>query len=171
LILVRELDERLGLEAIMTEDLNDAARLSADPTFRLIGSPTRWDRSAALTSTLHWFSVPVRDPHPGQQESCVGDCWSPVSSGGSAQPHAARPVQEFPVSGGELDHAQTDRGESRASPGRAVPRVGFIVTNLPLPNRAVVRFYNKRGTAEQWIKEGKQAAHWTRLSCPSVPGE
>jgi hypothetical protein len=29
----------------------------------------------------------------------------------------------------------------------------------------VVRFYNKRGTAEQWIKEGKQAAHWTRLSC------
>jgi hypothetical protein len=23
--------------------------------------------------------------------------------------------------------------------------------------RAVVRFYNKRGTAEQWIKEGKQA--------------
>jgi DDE family transposase len=25
--------------------------------------------------------------------------------------------------------------------------------------------YNKRGTAEQWIKEGKQAAHWTRLSC------
>ena len=24
---------------------------------------------------------------------------------------------------------------------------------------------NKRGTAEQWIKEGKQATHWTRLSC------
>ena len=36
---------------------------------------------------------------------------------------------------------------------------------MPLPSRAVVRFYNKRGTAEQWIKEGKQAAHWTRLSC------
>ena len=49
--------------------------------------------------------------------------------------------------------------------GELFPRVGFIVTNLPLPNRAVVRFYNKRGTAEQWIKEGKQAAHWTRLSC------
>jgi hypothetical protein len=29
----------------------------------------------------------------------------------------------------------------------------------PAPNRAVVRFYNKRGTAEQWIKEGKRAAH------------
>jgi len=28
-----------------------------------------------------------------------------------------------------------------------------------------VRFYNKRGTAEQWIKEGKYALKWTRLSC------
>ena len=45
------------------------------------------------------------------------------------------------------------------------PRVGFIVTNMVLPSRSVVRFYNKRGTAEQWIKEGKQATHWTRLSC------
>ena len=29
--------------------------------------------------------------------------------------------------------------------GELFPRVGFIVTNLTLPNRAVVRFYNKRG--------------------------
>ena len=36
---------------------------------------------------------------------------------------------------------------------------------MSLPSRSVVRFYNKRGTAEQWIKEGKQATHWTRLSC------
>jgi hypothetical protein len=39
------------------------------------------------------------------------------------------------------------------------------VTNLTLPNRAVVRPYNKRGTAEQWIKQGKQAVKMTRLSC------
>ena len=26
-------------------------------------------------------------------------------------------------------------------------------------------FYNKRGTCEQWIKEGKGAIKWTRLSC------
>jgi len=39
------------------------------------------------------------------------------------------------------------------------------VTNLETPSRAVVRFYNKRGTAEQWIKEGKQAVKMTRLSC------
>ena len=36
---------------------------------------------------------------------------------------------------------------------------------MSLPSRSVVRFYNKRGTAEQWIKESKQATHWTRLSC------
>jgi hypothetical protein len=41
----------------------------------------------------------------------------------------------------------------------------FFVTNLETPSRAVVRFYNKRGTAEQWIKEGKQAVKMTRLSC------
>src|SRR3989442_474324 len=34
---------------------------------------------------------------------------------------------------------------------------------------AVVRFYNKRGTAEQSIKEGKQAVKMTRLSCHSFP--
>ena len=45
------------------------------------------------------------------------------------------------------------------------PRVGFIVTNLSYPNIGIVRFYNGRGTAEQWIKEGKYALNWTRLSC------
>ena len=49
--------------------------------------------------------------------------------------------------------------------GELFPRVGFIATNLTLPSRAVVRFYNKRGTAEQWIKENKQAVKMTRLSC------
>jgi hypothetical protein len=49
--------------------------------------------------------------------------------------------------------------------GELFPRVGFIVTNLAASSRTVVRFYNKRGTAEQWIKEGKQAVKMTRLSC------
>ena len=43
--------------------------------------------------------------------------------------------------------------------------MGFIVTNLETDSRAAVRFYNKRGTAEQWIKEGKQAVKMTRRSC------
>lgn len=45
------------------------------------------------------------------------------------------------------------------------PRAGFIVTNLKWSSRRVVKFYNKRGTAENWIKEGKHATKWTRLSC------
>jgi DDE family transposase len=49
--------------------------------------------------------------------------------------------------------------------GELWPRVGFIVTNLTWPNRRVVKFYNGRGTAEQWIREGKNALRWTRLSC------
>ena len=52
-------------------------------------------------------------------------------------------------------------------PGELYPRVGFIVTNLSRPAERVVAFYNGRGTAEQWIKEGKNAAKWTRLSCCS----
>ena len=50
-------------------------------------------------------------------------------------------------------------------PGELVPRVGFIVTNMSRPAERVVAFYNKRGTCEQWIKEGKAAINWTRLSC------
>ncbi len=88
LILVRELDERLGLGELIDEhlsdsrqgtnkqftladllrqsvysrlagyeDLNDAERVSIDPTFRLIGSQKIWDRGAALTSTLHGFET------------------------------------------------------------------------------------------------------------------
>jgi len=88
LILIRELDERLGLEKLIDEhlsdsrqglnkqftvtdlvrqsvysrlagyeDLNDAERLAADPTFRLISSQRIWDRGAALTSRLQTFET------------------------------------------------------------------------------------------------------------------
>jgi hypothetical protein len=49
--------------------------------------------------------------------------------------------------------------------GELFPRVGFVVTNLSAKPEGVVHFYNRRGTAEQWIKEGKYALNWTRLSC------
>lgn len=49
----------------------------------------------------------------------------------------------------------------------AVPRVELILTNMAPPAESVVGFYNKRGTCEQWIKEGKGAIRWTRLSCRS----
>jgi hypothetical protein len=50
-------------------------------------------------------------------------------------------------------------------PGQIFPTVGFIVTNMGRPAERVVAFYNHRGTAEQWIREGKNAVTWTRLSC------
>jgi len=49
--------------------------------------------------------------------------------------------------------------------GELFPRVGFIVTNTRRWPWQVVSFYNGRGTAEQWIKESKNAVKWTRLSC------
>ena len=64
--------------------------------------------------------------------------------------------------GGEGAPHSTDRHR-----GELYPRVGFIVTNLARPAERVVAFYNQRGTAEQWIKEGKGAIRWTRLSCHS----
>src|SRR5665647_3571848 len=63
--------------------------------------------------------------------------------------------------------SRVSQGAARAVPGELYPRVGFIVTNLSRPAERVVAFYNGRGTAEQWIKEGKNAAKWTRLSCCS----
>ena len=89
LILVRELDERLGLSELIDqhltdsqgkntqlpladllrqsvysrlagyEDVNDAECLSQDPTLRLIGSEKIWDRGAALTSRLQSFETEV----------------------------------------------------------------------------------------------------------------
>jgi len=47
--------------------------------------------------------------------------------------------------------------------GELFPRVGFIATNLSAKAKGVVHFYNGRGTAEQWIKEGKYALNWSRL--------
>ena len=274
LLLVRELDERLGLATLIAEhlsdsrqglntqfsladllrqsvysrlagyeDLNDAVRVSADPTFRLIGSSKIWDRGTALTSTLHWFEtelltreenllglmavnrevlaqagmptragrivldmdssespvhgaqegsaynghfesvcyhplflftehgdcvaatlrpgnvhsaddwhdvlvpeierqqaegnwggVPrgrgvrqagdlrragatrrgLRHSHAGEQELGAGDRGHSVSSAGTAEPQALGALQEFPLSGEELDHAQTDRRQGGA---------------------------------------------------------
>lgn len=53
--------------------------------------------------------------------------------------------------------------------GELFARVRFIVTSLETPSRAVVRFYNKRATAEQWIKEGKQAVKDDPSLLPSFP--
>lgn len=51
--------------------------------------------------------------------------------------------------------------------GELCPSVGFIVTNLSRPAERVVGVYNQLGTANQCIKEVKNAIKWTRLSCCS----
>jgi hypothetical protein len=325
LILVRELDERLGLGDLIRqhltdsrrgkntqlpladllrqsvysriagyEDVNDAERLSQDPTFRLIGSEKIWERGAALTSRVQSFETELLTqeenlaglatinreligkaeaiespqrvvldmdsteiPVYGQQEhsaynghlesTCYhplllfnrdGDCLAAKLRPGNvhsaddweelllpeierqqklgkevvfradaafakpeiyealekrgvkyairipANQNLERDITELltrPV--GRPSHKPVFRYKSflyqaeswkkarrvvakvEFHAGELFPRVGFIVTNLDTDSRAVVRFYNKRGTAEQWIKEGKQAVKMTRLSC------
>ena len=50
-------------------------------------------------------------------------------------------------------------------PGELYPRVGFIVTNLMRAAERVMGLLQPSRHAEQWIKEGKGAVKWTRLSC------
>jgi hypothetical protein len=324
LVLVRELDERLGFGELIArhladprgknsqlpladllrqsvysrlagyEDLNDAERLSQDPTFRLIGSRKIWERGAALTSRLQSFETELLTqadnlaglaalnreltaraetidsprrvvldmdsteiPVYGQQEQSAynghfestcyhplllfnreGDClaaklrpgnvhsaegWQELllpeierqqqqgkevvfrADAAFAKPELYEALEEREVkyairlpANDNLDRNITELltrplGRPSYKPvvwfksflypaaswktarrvvakvefhcGELFPRVGFIVTNLTGASRAVVRFYNKRGTAEQWIKEGKQAVKMTRLSC------
>ncbi len=324
LILVREMDERLGLSELIREhltdhrglnsrlpladlfrqsvysrlagyeDVNDAERLSQDPTFRLIGSEKIWERGAALTSRLQSFETELladeenvaglaainreligkaeamdspqrvvldmdstEIPVYGQQEhsaynghfesTCYhplllfnweGDClaaklrpgnvhsaddWDELllpeierqqkqgkevvfrADAAFAKPEIYEKSEErgvkYAIRIPANDNLQRDIAELLTRPvgrpshrplvrhksflyqaeswnkarrvvakvefhaGELFPRVGFIVTNLETDSRAVVRFYNKRGTAEQWIKEGKQAVKMTRLSC------
>jgi hypothetical protein len=315
LILVRELDERLGLGDLIRqhltdsrrgkntqlpladllrqsvysriagyEDVNDAERLSQDPTFRLIGSEKIWERGAALTSRVQSFETELLTqeenlaglatinreligkaeaiespqrvvldmdsteiPVYGQQEhsaynghfesTCYhplllfnrdGDClaaklrpgnvhsaddWEELllpeierqqklgkevvfrADAAFAKPEIYEALEKRGVkyairipANQNLERDITElltRPVSRPShkpvfryksflyqaeswkkarrvvakvefhAGELFPRVGFIVTNLDTSSRAVVRFYNKRGTAEQWIKEGK----------------
>lgn len=321
LILVRELDERLGFSDLIAqhltdprgkntqlpladlvrqsvysrlagyEDVNDAERLSHDPTFRLIGSEHIWERGAALTSRVHSFETELltRDenlaglaainreliarvdapqrvvldldsteiPVYGQQEQSAynghfestcyhplllfnreGDClaaklrpgnvhsaeqWDAVllpeiarqqtqgkdvvvrADAAFAKPELyealekrgvkyairipandtlereiaellTRPVgrpshkpvvryRSFRYQAGSWKIARRVMAKVEFHCEELFPRVGFIVTTLETDNRAVVRFYNKRGTAEQWIKAGKEAVKLTRLSC------
>jgi len=72
---------------------------------------------------------------------------------------------DFRYQAGSWDHPRRVVAKVEWHRGELFPRVGFIVTNLSARPKGVVHFYNGRGTAEQWIKEGKYALNWTRLSC------
>ena len=71
----------------------------------------------------------------------------------------------FSYQAGSWDRKRRVVAKVEWHPGELVPRVGFIVTNLSRPADRVVAFYNQRGKAGWYIKEGKNAIKWTRLSC------
>ena len=79
--------------------------------------------------------------------------------------HVRRYYASFSYQAGSWDRRRRVVAKVEWHPGELYPRVGFIVTNLSRPTERVVAFDNQRGTAEQWIKEGKNAIKWTRLSC------
>jgi len=72
---------------------------------------------------------------------------------------------DFLYQAGSWDRSRRVVAKIEWHKGELLPRVGFVVTNLRRPSWRVVKFYNGRGTAEQWIREGKNAVKWTRLSC------
>ena len=79
--------------------------------------------------------------------------------------HACRFHANFSYQAGTWTKPRRVITKVERHPGELYPRVGFIVTNMSRPPERVVAFYNKRWTCEQWIKEGKGAIKWTRLSC------
>ena len=81
--------------------------------------------------------------------------------------HVVRSHASFSYQAGSWDKKRRVVAKVEWHPGELCPRVGFIVTNLTRSATRVVAFYNQRGTAEQHIKEGKNAILWTRLSCRS----
>jgi len=107
----------------------------------------------------------VRDSHPGQRQAGAGHRGVIDSPGRAARSPATGTVQELPVPSGELEDGAAGNCEGRVSSGGIVPASWVHCDEPDAASRAVVRFYNKRGTAEQWIKEGKQAVKMTRLSC------
>ena len=79
--------------------------------------------------------------------------------------HVLRFYASFSYRAGSWDKKRRVVAKVEWHPGELVPRVGFIVTNLSRSAERVTWFYNQRGKAEQYIKEGKNAIKWTRLSC------
>ncbi len=77
----------------------------------------------------------------------------------------------FSYQAGSWDRKRRVVAKVEWHPGELVPRVGLdplrgsSVTNLSRSAERVTLFYNQRGKAEQYIKEGKNAIKWTRLSC------
>ena len=85
--------------------------------------------------------------------------------------HVLRFYASFSYQAGSWDRKRRVVAKVEWHPGELYLRVDLdrihrsSVTNLSRPAERVVAFYNQRGKAEQYIKEGKNAIRWTRLSC------
>ncbi len=83
---------------------------------------------------------------------------------------SARPkvfYHDFPYRAGSWDRSRRAVGRVERHRGELFPRIGSIVTNLSRVAKKAVRFYNKRGSCENRIKEGKYALAWTGLCAGS----
>ena len=85
-----------------------------------------------------------------------------MSSAAAVQPNLFR-YQSFLYQAESWKKARRVVAKVEFHCGELFPPVGLIVANLETDSRAVVRFCNQRGAAEQWIREGKQAVRMTRL--------
>ena len=101
-------------------------------------------RSPATSSKLSWLFRgkygPTSNWLPDRESS-----YTRPPAGGSAFRRAGSATPRCPVPDCRWPRRVVAKVEHH--PGELFPRVRFIVTNLTLPSRAVVRFYNKRGTA------------------------
>jgi hypothetical protein len=73
-------------------------------------------------------------------------------------------VQGVSSRGVHLEDCAPSGGQGGGAYAELFPHVGFIVTNLTVPSRAMVPFYKNQGIVEQWITECKQVV---KITSPS----
>ena len=89
--------------------------------------------------------------------------------------HVQRYYAGFSYQAGSWDRKRRVVAKVEWHPGELVPRVGLdplrgsSVTNLSSPAERVVAFYNQRGKAEQYIKEGQERDQMDAAVVPQVP--
>jgi hypothetical protein len=91
----------------------------------------------------------VRHPHSGQRQPAARHRGIADAASGKAGPQALVWYKGILYQAASWKTARRVVAKVEFHFGELFPRVGFIVTNLETDSRRVVRFYNKRGTAEQ----------------------
>ena len=93
----------------------------------------------------------------------------PAQAPGRASAERGPPLlRQLPLSGGKLEDSRAGSSpRSNGIPASFIPASASSSPTCRDRPESVVAFYNQRGTCEQWIKEGKGAIKWTRLSCRS----